>query len=90
MQERDFYTATEERKPLSMTCPYCRQALEYQIRWQRRIKRDKLPQGASAEDRMRFQKARSHMVRVDDKVTCGNSRCRRSFEIPSLQSVVLL
>ena len=90
MQEKDFYVATEERKPLKLSCPFCRESSEYPIRWQRRMKRDKFPGGGSAEDRQRFAKARSHMVRVDDKVTCVNNRCRRTFEIPSLQSVVLL
>ena len=90
MDEREFYIETEELKPLKMTCPFCRQADEYQIRWRKRVKKSNLTSRVSREDEMRFQKARSHMVRVDDKVSCRNPRCRRAFEIPSHQSVVLL
>ena len=90
MDEREFYTSNEEQKPLRLTCPHCRQADEYLIRWQKRLKKENLPGRASREDQLRFQKARSHMVRVDDKVPCKNPRCRRTFEIPTLQSVVLL
>lgn len=30
------------------------------------------------------------MIRVDEQVVCANPRCRKRFEIPSQQSVVLL
>ena len=90
VDERNFYTTSEEQKPMKMTCPYCRQVDEHQIRWRKCVKKSALPPGASPEDRVRFQKARAHMVRIDDKVSCKNPRCRRPFEIPSLQSVVLL
>ncbi|MBI2821644.1 MAG: hypothetical protein HYX74_05415 [Acidobacteria bacterium] len=90
MEERDFFIATGEPKPLKASCPYCRQVDEYPVRWQTRVKKKAPPPGASPEDKMRFQKARSHMVRVDDKITCKNPRCRRTFDIPSHQSVVLL
>jgi hypothetical protein len=90
MDEREFYNETEELKPLKMTCPHCRQTDEYQIRWRKRVKKNSPPPRASREDQIRFEKARSHMVRVEDKVSCKNPRCRRAFEIPSFQSVVLL
>jgi hypothetical protein len=90
VDERDFYTETDETKPMKMTCPFCRTADDYQIRWRKRMKKQSLPQRASREDEVRFQRARSHMVRMDDKVSCRNPRCRRPFEIPSHQSVVLL
>ena len=43
--------------------------------------------GAGAEDRIRFQKARDYMIRLDDMVSC--SKCRKRIEITS-KSVVLL
>jgi hypothetical protein len=65
MVEREFYNETEELKPQQMICPHCRTSQEYQIRWRKRIKKQSLSRG-SREDQARFQKARSHMVRVDD------------------------
>ena len=41
-------------------------------------------------DRARFQKSRDYMVRIDDMLSCRNTRCRRRFEIPSSQSVVFI
>ncbi|MFQ5663745.1 MAG: hypothetical protein ACE5HL_07935 [Terriglobia bacterium] len=90
MEERDFYQERRETKPIQLTCPFCRESGEYPIRWVRREKRKQLPGGASADDRQRFARARSYMVRVDEQVACRNLRCRRRFEIPTQQSVVLL
>jgi hypothetical protein len=90
MQERDFYQERTETKKAEFTCPFCRQANEYEVRWLVREKRRELPRGASAEDRQRFAKARSYMVRVDEQFACRNPRCRKRFESPSQQSVVLL
>jgi hypothetical protein len=44
--------------------------------------------GADDRDRARFAKARSYMIRKDDMMGCKNVRCRKRFEISSLQSVV--
>jgi hypothetical protein len=55
-----------------------------------REKRKSLPRNASAEDRQRFAKAQSYMVRMDELLACRNPRCRKRFEIPTHQSVVLL
>lgn len=90
MQERDFYQERQESKPAQFTCPHCRQASEYQVRWLVREKRKQLPGGASAEDRERFARARSYMVRVDEQLACQNARCRKRFDVPTQQSVVLL
>ena len=38
----------------------------------------------------RFAKAQSYMVRKDDTVGCKNIRCRKRFEVSSLQSVAFL
>ena len=90
MQERDFYQERQESKTVQYTCPSCREAHEYTVRWLVREKRKELPRGASAEDRQRFAKARSYMVRVDEQMACRNLRCRKRFDIPTQQSVVLL
>ena len=90
MQERDFYQERQESKSAQFTCPHCRQANEYQVRWLVREKRKELPRGASADDRERFGRARSYMVRVDEQLACRNLRCRKRFDVPTQQSVVLL
>lgn len=90
MRERDFYNERQETKPARFTCPHCRQESEYTVRWLRREKRNQPPRGASAEDRQRFAKARSYMVRMDEQLACRNPRCRKRFEVPTQQSVVLL
>jgi len=90
MDERAFYQERPETKPAQFTCPHCRQPGEYQVRWMVREKRKELPRGADADDRARFAKARSYMVRMDEMFVCSNIRCRKRFESPSQQSVVLL
>lgn len=90
MQDRDFYQERQETKKVHYTCPSCRESHEYQVRWLLREKRKQLPRGAGAEDRRRFDKARSYMVRMDEQLACRNPRCRKRFEIPTQQSVVLL
>ena len=62
----------------------------HDVRWIRRTKKNSLPPHASQEDRMRFSKARSYLVRVDDMANCKNPRCRKRFEITSLQTVAFL
>ena len=89
MDERDFYTEKEETKQLTLVCPHCRQENNYPIRWKVRTKKDQLPRGAGNEDRRKFEKARTYMVRVDDLVACRNLRCRKRFELTG-QTVVLL
>ena len=90
MEERDFYTEKDELKPANLNCPFCRQSDSYEVRWRRRTKKSSLPSHASQEDRMKFAKARSYLVRVDDTINCKNQRCRRRFEITSLQTVAFL
>ena len=86
--ERDFFTEKQEQKPAMFTCPKCRHRAEYQVRWIRRIKKDRPPQGSDAHDREMYQKLRDYMVRIDDMLSC--QKCRRRFEIPSQQWVVFL
>jgi hypothetical protein len=90
MEERDFYTEKDELKPANLNCPFCRQSDSYEVRWRRRTKKASLPSHASQEDRMKFSKARSYLVRIDDTINCKNQRCRRRFEITSLQTVAFL
>ncbi len=86
--EREFFTEKQELKPAMFTCPKCRHRAEYQVRWIRRVKKDRPPQGSDAHDREMYQKLRDYMVRIDDMLSC--QKCRRRFEIPSQQSVVFL
>ena len=90
MEERDFYTEKDELKPAKLNCPFCRQSDSYEVRWRRRTKKASLPSHASQEDRMKFAKAQSYLVRIDDTINCKNQRCRRRFEITSLQTVAFL
>ncbi|PYQ10972.1 MAG: hypothetical protein DMH00_09440 [Acidobacteria bacterium] len=90
MDEREFYTERTETKPAELHCPFCRRAYTYQLRWVVRAKKASLPPRASSEDKARFAKARSYMVRADDAVSCQEPRCRKRFEVTSVQSVVLL
>ena len=52
----------------------------------RREKKDRLPPGAGDVDREKFSKLRSHLLRLDDEVTC--KACGKRFEIPSQHSLV--
>ncbi len=90
MEERDFFSEKDELKPANLSCPFCRQAASYDVRWRRRTKKASLPGHATQEDRMKFAKARSYLVRVDDHINCSNPRCRKRFEITSLQTVAFL
>ncbi len=85
LHEREFFNETKESKPATYTCPRCRHRGEYQVRWIRRVKKDRPPRGADERDHAMFKKLRDYMVRVDDKVVC--TRCRSRFDIPSHQSV---
>ena len=86
MDERSYYTEKQETKNLTLVCPHCRKEDSYPIRWVVRTKKKELPRGAGDEDRARFAKARSYMVRVDELVACR--KCRKRFELTG-QSVVL-
>ena len=90
MDEREFYIERTEAKPAELHCPFCRRSSTYQVRWVVRTKKTSLPPRASNEDKARFAKARSYMVRADDAVNCQEPRCRKRFEVTSIQSVVLL
>lgn len=88
--DRRFYTERREAKSADYICPHCRESHTYQVHWVVREKKNRLEGAANEEDRQRFAKARSYMIRTDDLLVCQNPRCRKRFEIPTLQSVVLL
>ena len=90
MDERDFYTEREEKKPARLNCPHCRQENDYELSWLVRTKRPQLPRGADERDRAKFAKARTYMVRRDDLVMCKNVRCRKRIEVSGVQSVAFL
>jgi transcription elongation factor Elf1 len=88
LDERAFFTEKPETRPGRFTCPKCRRAGDYSIRWVRRTKRDRLPAGANYADRAKFAKLRDYILRLDDEVVCRT--CGRKFEIPSQQSMVFV
>ncbi len=90
IDERDFYTEREEKKPAQLTCPHCRQPGDYELGWLVRTKKAQLPPRADERDRAKFAKARSYMVRRDDLVMCKNLRCRKRFDVSGVQSVAFL
>ena len=90
MDEKDFFTESEELHPATLNCPSCREQGEHSLRWIVRRKKTSLPPRASEQDRQKFAHARSYMVRKDDVAVCKNLRCRKRFEVSGVQSVVLL
>jgi hypothetical protein len=90
LDERDFYSEREEKKPAHLSCPHCRQENDYEIGWLVRTKKQSLPPRADERDRAKFAKARSYMVRREDQLMCKNLRCRKRFEVSGVQSVAFL
>ena len=90
MDEKDFYTEREEKKPARLSCPNCREVNDYDLAWLVRTKKNQLPPRADERDRAKFAKAKSYMVRKDDLVMCKNMRCRKRIEVSGVQSVAFL
>jgi hypothetical protein len=90
MEEREFFDEKPETRTHTLTCPHCGKPGEYQVRWLVRTRKAQLPRHADERDRARFAKAQSYMLRQDDLVACTNVRCRKRFEVTSLQSVAFL
>lgn len=88
LDERAFFTEKPETRSGRYQCPKCRRSAEYSVRWVRRTKKDRLPPGATDEDRAKFAKLRAYLLRVEDDVTCRS--CGKKFEIPSQQSLLFL
>jgi hypothetical protein len=88
LQERDFFTDKPETRPASYACPRCGRRNNYDVRWVRRTKKPRLPNGADERDRAMYAKLRDYLVRIDDNLTCKT--CQKKFEIPSHQSLVFV
>lgn len=88
LQERDFFTDKPETRPASYACPRCGRRNNYDVRWVRRTKKPRLPNGADERDRAMYAKLRDYLVRIDDNLTCKT--CQKKFEIPSHQSIVFV
>jgi hypothetical protein len=90
MEERAFYSESPSNKPVMLNCPHCKTQETYDLRWIVRKKKDRLPPGADERDRARFAKWQSYMVLAEDKVSCKNPRCRRSFEVSGIKTTAFL
>jgi hypothetical protein len=90
MEEKDFFEEKSEQRKHTLTCPHCGKAEEYEVAWLVRRKKTQLPGRPDERDRARFAKAQSYMVRKDDVVGCKNIRCRKRFEVSSLQTVAFI
>lgn len=90
MDERKFFTESNTTKTARLQCPFCKTTESYQLRWLIRKKKDRMPAGGDEQDRIRFQKAQSYMVLLDDKAVCRNLRCRKTFEISGIKTMAFL
>ena len=88
LDERAFFSDKNETRPARYACPRCQRTNEYNVRWVRRVKKDRLPPGADERDRAKFAKLRDHLIRVDDELVCKT--CGKRFEIPSLHSLLFV
>ena len=88
LDERDFFNNRNETRNDTLTCPRCKRANEYQMRWVVRTRKDRVPPGADERDKALYAKLRDYMIRIDDAVTCKT--CGKKFDIPSQHSMVFL
>lgn len=88
LDERVFFNERPEQRNGRFPCPRCRRTNDYQLRWVRRTKKDRVPGNADEGDRAKFAKLRDHLIRVDDELTCKT--CGKRFEIPSMHSLVFV
>ena len=86
--ESAFFSEKPETRPAKYQCPKCRRTGDYQVRWVRRSKKDRLPPGGDEVDREKFAKLRSYLLRLDDEVTC--KACGKRFEIASQHSLMFV
>ena len=88
LDERAFFTEKPEMRTGSYQCPRCKRTSDYSVKWVRRTRRDRPPQGADERDRAKFAKLRDYLLRLDDEVTCKT--CGKKFEIPSQHSLMFV
>ena len=86
LDEKALFSDRPQNRTGRYQCPRCKRTNEYSIRWMQRSKKDRLPPGADAGDRAKFEKLRDYLIRLDDEVTCKT--CGKKFEIPSQHSLV--
>ena len=68
LDERAFFSDKNETRPARYACPRCQRTNEYNVRWVRRVKKDRLPPGADERDRAKFAKLRDHLIRLPKDV----------------------
>jgi len=90
VDERAFYRESQVTKPATLNCPFCKTSDKYDLRWLVRRKIDRLPRQADERDRAKFAKAASYMLLLDEKASCRNQRCRRTFEISGIKTTAFL
>jgi transcription elongation factor Elf1 len=88
LDENALFTDKPTTRTGKYQCPRCKRTNEYSIRWVQRSKKDRLPPGADASDRAKFEKLRDYLLRLDDEVTC--KACGKRFEIPSQHSLMFV
>jgi hypothetical protein len=88
LDERAFFNERPEQRNGRYACPRCKRTNDYQMRWVRRTRKDRVPANADEGDRAKFLKLRDHLIRVDDELTCKT--CGKRFEIPSMHSLVFV
>ncbi len=88
LDERAFFNERPEQRNGRYACPRCKRTNDYQMRWVRRTRKDRVPPNADETDRAKFLKLRDHLIRVDDELTCKT--CGKRFEIPSMHSLVFV
>lgn len=88
LDERAFFNERPEQRNGRYSCPRCKRTNDYQMRWVRRTRKDRVPANADETDRAKFLKLRDHLIRVDDELTCKT--CGKRFEIPSMHSLVFV
>jgi hypothetical protein len=88
LDERDFFTQKPENRSERYQCPRCQRSGDYNIRWVRHAKKDRMPSGSDGGDRAKFEKLRDYLLRLDDSITC--KVCSKRFDIPSQQSLMFI
>jgi hypothetical protein len=88
LDEKQLFNDRPVNRTGRYQCPRCKRTNEYNIRWVQRSKKDRLPPGADATDRAKFEKLRDYLLRLDDEVTCKT--CSKRFEIPSHHSLMFV
>lgn len=88
LDERHFFTDKPETRVGRYQCPKCKRTNDYNIRWVRRAKKDRLPPNADETDRARFAKLRDYLLRLDEDLVCKT--CGKKFDIPSQHSLMFV